>query len=456
MLAISVTSGWRRTVGGWSAGCKGGFKPDHGRGGHAFCPAAGQRLECRRDAARSIERGAWATAWPANVYEGAVIDTATEPLAIHGGRPALAGEGPVWPLADEAVHEALERAWADGSWGRYLGPHGERLEQELVRMQQVDFAALCCSGTFAVELALRSLKISPGDEVVMAGYDFPGNFRAVEATGAVPVLVDVESDGWLLDIEQLAAAVGPRTRAILISHLHGAILDMPRLVRFAESHRLAVVEDACQAPGALASGRMAGSWGDVGVLSFGGSKLLSAGRGGAIVTRHAEVQQRAKIFCQRGNHAFPLSELQAAILLPQLARLAERNARRRASVERLLRQTEGARGLRPLGPAAADSAPSYYKLAWRYRGEELGGLAIDEFVAALQAEGAPIDTGFRGFARRSQRRCRKIGSLAESQRAAETTLLLHHPILLEPPERIDDLARALVKVTSAFSKPGSA
>ncbi len=379
-----------------------------------------------------------------------------EPLAIHGGPQALAGDPPVWPVADEAVREALERAWADGSWGRYLGPHSQRLEQELVRLHEVDFVSLCCSGTFAVELALRSLKVSPGDEVVMAGYDFPGNFRAVEATGALPVLVDVEPDGWLLDIEQLPAAVGPQTRAILISHLHGAILDMPRLMRFAQHHRLAVVEDACQAPGASASGRMAGSWGDVGVLSFGGSKLLTAGRGGAIVTRHADVQQRAKLFCQRGNHAFPLSELQAAILLPQLAQLAERNARRRDSVERLLRQTEGACGLRPLGPAAADSAPSYYKLAWRYCGDELGGLAIDQFVAAIQAEGAPIDTGFRGFARRSQRRCRKIGPLAESQRAAETTLLLHHPILLEPPERIDALARALIKVTSAFSKPASA
>ncbi len=346
---------------------------------------------------------------------------------------------------------AIERAWSDGSWGRYHGPHSRRLEQELARLHDVEFVSLCCSGTFAVELALRGLKVGPSDEVILAGYDFPGNFRAIEAIGARPVLVDVEEDGWLLDIDQLAAALSGQTRAILVSHLHGGIADMPKIVDFARERGLAVVEDACQAPVAVVAGRTAGSWGDVGVLSFGGSKLLTAGRGGAIVTRQAEVHQRAKVFCQRGNNAFPLTELQAAILLPQLNKLAERNQRRRANVERLLAQTQGLNGLRPLVNRTANSAPSYYKLAWRYDAAELGDSPIDEFARALQAEGVPLDTGFRGFARRAERRCRKIGPLPHSQRAAETTLLLHHPILLENPTRMDDLSRAIAKVAAHFS-----
>jgi perosamine synthetase len=366
----------------------------------------------------------------------------------------LAGDPPVWPIADEEVRLAIERAWADGSWGRYEGIHGRQLEQELARLHDAEFVTLCCSGTFAVELALRGLKIGPSDEVILAGYDFPGNFRAIEATGARPVVVDVEPEGWLLDADQLPAALSGQTRAILISHLHGEVADMPRIMNFAREHGLAVVEDACQAPGGLAAGRMAGSWGDVGVLSFGGSKLLTAGRGGAIVTRQAEVHQRAKVFCQRGNNAFPLSELQAAILLPQLARLAERNARRRANVERLLAQTKDVSGLRPPVNPTASSAPSYYKLAWRYCAAETGDCPIDEFVAAIQAEGVPMDTGFRGFARRTGRRCRKVGSLPHSQRAADSTLLLHHPILLESAERIEGLARAIVKVVAAFA-PGA-
>ncbi|MBI3837690.1 MAG: aminotransferase class V-fold PLP-dependent enzyme [Planctomycetia bacterium] len=363
----------------------------------------------------------------------------------------MAGDPPVWPIPDEEVRLAIERAWADGSWGRYDGVHGQQLEQELARLHDAGFVTLCCSGTFAVELALRGLKIGSSDEVILAGYDFPGNFRAIEATGARPVLVDVQRDGWLLDIDQLPAALNGQTRAILISHLHGGIADMPRIMNFAHKHGLAVVEDACQAPGGLVAGRIAGSWGDVGILSFGGSKLLTAGRGGAIITRQAEVHQRAKVFCQRGNNAFPLSELQAAILLPQLAKLAERNQGRRANVERLLAHTHGLPGLRPLVNRTANSAPCYYKLAWRYSAAELRDCPIDEFVAALQAEGVPVDRGFRGFARRSGRRCRKIGPLPESQLAAETTLLLHHPILLEQPARIDDLARAIAKVAGAFA-----
>jgi dTDP-4-amino-4,6-dideoxygalactose transaminase len=346
----------------------------------------------------------------------------------------------------------LECAWEDGSWGRYHGPHSARLEQELARLHQVQFVTLCCSGTFAVELALRGLNITAGDEVVLAGYDFPGNFRAIEATGARPVLIDVEPDGWLMHLDGLSSALSGHTRAVVVSHLHGAMADMPRLMDFAGRHGLAVVEDACQSPGALAAGRMAGSWGDVGVLSFGGSKLLTAGRGGAIVTRHAAIHQRAKIFCQRGNHAFPLTELQAAILLPQLEQLAERNELRRSHVERLLSQTVGLPGLRPLVNRTAGSAPSYYKFAWRYLAAELADCPIDQFVAALTAEGAPLDTGFRGFTRRTERRCRKVGPLPHSQRTAETTILLHHPILLQSPERIDDLARAFAKVSSALSK----
>jgi dTDP-4-amino-4,6-dideoxygalactose transaminase len=373
-------------------------------------------------------------------------------LAIHGGRRALAVDPPAWPPADDDVRLALERAWADGSWGRYHAGHTEHLAAELARMHDVEFVELCCSGTLAVELALRGLKIGAPDEVILAGYDFPGNFRAIEATGAKPVLVDVEADGWLLDVDALCAAKSDRTRAVIVSHLHGQLADMPRLMDLARQHGLAVVEDACQATGATLAGRVAGSWGDVGVLSFGGSKLLTAGRGGAILTRDTEVHQRAKIFCQRGNHAFPMSELQAAVLVPQLELLAQRNETRRFAVRRLLAAAANLPGLRPLTHRTPEAEPSYYKLAWRYVPQELHDCPIDDFVAALQAEGLPFDRGFRGFALRSQRRCRKVGPLEHSRRAAETTIVLHHPILLEPPARIDAVAHGMAKVTRAFSR----
>jgi dTDP-4-amino-4,6-dideoxygalactose transaminase len=227
---------------------------------------------------------------------------------------------------------------------------------------------------------------------------------------------------------------------------------MPRVVEFARAHRLAVIEDACQAPAARVAGRIAGSWGDVSTLSFGGSKLLTAGRGGAILTASAEIHQRAKVFCHRGNHAFPLSELQAAALLPQLARLDVRNELRRANAARLLEATRELVPLTALGNSLPDSAASLYKLSWFYRGDALPDCPLDTFLAALAAEGVPCDAGFRGFAGRSDRRCRKVGPLAHSCRAAEATVLLHHPVLLAPAETIDALAAAMAKVVRGLAR----
>jgi len=376
-------------------------------------------------------------------------------LAIDGAAPTVTGGPPSWPPPDEAVRTALIAAYEDGSWGRYLGPNCQRLIRMLSEFHSLDHVLLCSSGTIAVELALRGLGVAAGDEVILAGYDFPGNFRAVEAVGAAPVLVDIEPETWCLDPDHFDQAITESTRAIIVSHLHGGVARMREIMSLAASRGLLVVEDACQAPGARIAGhgldgQLAGTWGDVSVLSFGGSKLLTAGRGGAIFTRHANVFQRAKIFAQRGNDAFPLSELQAAVLCPQLSRLGERNALRNQMANHLtehLRSVTGLLGVRN----PTDTIPSFYKMAWRYDAEHWGGVDRATFLAALQAEGVAIDEGFRGFTRRSAGRCRRVGSLEHSDRAAQQTVLLHHPVLLEPTHVIDQVAQAFVKVQRWFS-----
>ena len=350
-----------------------------------------------------------------------------------------------WPLADELVAAALRDASADGSWGRYHGPHVPRLAAALASFFQSEFVSPCCSGTFAVQLALRGLRIEPGDEVLLAGYDFPGNFRSIEAVGATPVLVDVAPGNWNLDPGLLAEACSPRTRAVLVSHLHGGLVPMRELCDWAREHRLSVVEDICQAPGAMVEGRLAGTWGDVGVLSFGGSKLLTAGRGGAILTRHAEIHQRAKIYCEQGNHAYPLSELQAAVLAPQLARLTERNQHRAASAALLRRALSGVACLKNFENVAESCQPVYYKLGFQFNAEA-AGCSRETFLLAAQAAGIPIDAGFRGFLNRGPRRCRRGGTLVESARAAVGSVVLHHPVLLQPVEVIEQLGAALQAV----------
>ncbi|MGI9429674.1 MAG: DegT/DnrJ/EryC1/StrS family aminotransferase [Bythopirellula sp.] len=340
-------------------------------------------------------------------------------------------DGPCeWPVADDEVRAALEAAYRDGSWGRYHGPHGAALVADLSAAFACQHAFLCSSGTIGVELALRGCGVEAGDEVILAGYDFPGNFRAVEAIGARPVLVDVDPSSWCLDAERLAAVERERVRAVIVSHLHGGVAEMPKINQLARQRKWAVVEDACQQPGAQLDGRPLGSWGDAGVLSFGGSKLLTAGRGGAVLTDDPHILQRMKVYAERGNWAFPLSELQAAVLRPQLVKLDARNQKRRESVAIILDALAGVtEWLRPLG-SRENAAPAYYKLAWSLIAAENAGHVRDQLIAGLQAAGVPIDIGFRGFVRRSGRRCEKVGSLEISKQLSQSTLLLHHPILL--------------------------
>ncbi len=362
---------------------------------------------------------------------------------------------PPWPLADEDVKAALERAYGSGDWGRYHGAECASLSDELQAHHGVEHASLCSSGTVAVELALRGLGVAAGDEVLLAAYDFPGNFRAIEAIGARPVLLDLGEVDAQLDVRQVETAVSPRTKAVIASHLHSGFVDMPALRTIADDTGLAIVEDACQCPGAWLSGKRAGTWGDIGVLSFGGSKLLTAGRGGALLCNDAGIMQRIKVFRERGNDAFPLSELQAAVLRPQLAKLDTYNAQRFQASRHLIARMEQVSTLQPLAEVTSNQDPTssghdlhqpgFYKLGMWFDPES-AGKGRDAFSDAARAAGIALDPGFRGFAGRSGRRCRKVGELTNAQKAAEQLLILHHPVLLEPYETLDVLAATLQKL----------
>lgn len=376
-----------------------------------------------------------------------------ETLAIDGGQPVLTEPTPAWPWADDAVQNAINEALSDGSWGQYEGRWTESLLEQLKLRFDCESAMLCSSGTIAVELALRGTGVRDGDEVILAGYDFPGNFRAIEAIGATPVLVDVIQRGWVIDPEQVKLALNRQTTAIVVSHLHGQTAEIESIRSIVQSHNqnsantVSIIEDACQVPGGKIRGKPLGSFGDVATFSFGGSKLLSAGRGGAIVSNDASVVQRAKIYAQRGNDAFPLSQLQAAVLGPQFDRLESLTRTRHQSAQILIERTKHLRGLLALEQHVADSEPAFYKLPWLLKDITPGWVRSD-FIVALKAEGVWVGEGFRGFLRRSPRRCRKIGTLVHSQIAAQQTVLLHHPVLLRTASTVELVARAFEKVTA--------
>ncbi|MCA9265109.1 MAG: DegT/DnrJ/EryC1/StrS family aminotransferase [Planctomycetales bacterium] len=373
-----------------------------------------------------------------------------DPLAIHGGSPAFPSGPPSWPGFDAEVHQAAQAACTDGSWGRYLGAHGDRLRERLANVHGTPHVKLCSSGTVGIELALRAAGVAPGDEVILGGYDFPGNFRAIERVGARPVLADIEPQTLCLAPSGLDQAYSPQVKAIVASHLHSGIADMPAIRAWACQRRVFVVEDACQAQGAQVHGRPAGSWGDAGVLSFGGSKVVTAGRGGAVLLHDPAAYQRLKIYADQGNDAYPLSELQAAVLLPQWEALPDRNRQRRTAVAHLRDLLADVPQLEFLGNSEHADWPAYYRVAWRWNPTSTG-CDRDEFAAAMRAEGVAIDPGFSGFFRRGARRCRHADALTETRRAAESVVSLHHPILTLRPRQVTPLAAIIRRVARALA-----
>ncbi|MDB5391952.1 MAG: aminotransferase class V-fold PLP-dependent enzyme, partial [Planctomycetaceae bacterium] len=367
--------------------------------------------------------------------------------AILGGQPIRAAGPPDWPLKEAAIQQALLSTWESGDWGRYHGDNTKRLIDRISRLLRVEHVLPCSSGTAAVELALRGMQVGPGDEVILSAYDFKGNFQDILALGATPVLVDLDPRTWQLDPHELTAAVSSKTKAIIASHLHGGVVAMPEVMEFARAKQIPVLEDACQMPGAVVAGKRAGTWGDAGVWSFGGSKLLTAGRGGAVFTNNGEIAQRIRLWTQRGNDAYPLSELQAAVLLPQLERLEEHELRRWENVERLRIHFSALGGLVPFPILLTESRPGFYKLGLQYESQAFG-MSRDRFAVAMRSEGIALDAGFRALHKiHSKRRFRTVGALREADRADECILVLHHPILLtESPVDLQQIVLAAGRI----------
>lgn len=365
----------------------------------------------------------------------------------------------VWPPAEEQLRDVFLGLLNDGSWGRYHGPHCDALRSELQSYHGVSQSVLCCSGTAAVELALRAAGVGPGDEVVMCAYDFKANLVNVLTCGGMPVLVDTEPGRPVPDPERLKAAVTSRTKAILVSHLHGLMVPMRVLREFCDSRGLVLIEDACQNPGAMVDGRRAGAWGDLGVLSFGGSKLLTAGRGGAILTSSRVLAQRIALYNQRGNEAYPLSEMQAAVLLPQLRQLDVRNRQRAASVDMLRSKLRDQRVLSLLsmedvaqfGVEAETvqgpwNAAAFYKVAFRVT-DEFPAELRETIVSACEVAGIPLASGFVALQTiHARSRYRSAGALDQSAELGQRLLVLHHPVLLAGVEVLERMSERLNEV----------
>ncbi len=226
--------------------------------------------------------------------------------------------------------------------GRYIGgPVVESFEQQFAAYHGNNHCIACNSGTDALYLALRALEIGTGDEVITTPFTFVATAEVISAVGATPIFVDIDSNTFNIDLQQVAAAITPKTKAIIPVHLFGQPVDMTALMAIAKSHNLAVIEDCAQATGATWDNQKVGSIGDIGCFSFYPTKNLGGcGDGGAITTNDPQLAAELRILKEHGqkNRYYyeeiginsRLDSLQAAILQIKLRYLDTWNHQRRA------------------------------------------------------------------------------------------------------------------------------
>jgi dTDP-4-amino-4,6-dideoxygalactose transaminase len=234
------------------------------------------------------------------------------------------------------------------------GPMVARFEDAFARVAGTAHAVAVNSGTTALVAALQVLDLQPGDEVVTSPFTFVATLNAILEAGATVRFADVSREDFALDPDAVAAVLGPRTKVLLPVHLYGQTADMGKLLPLAEEHGLHIVEDAAQAVGSSFQGKPAGSYG-LGCFSLYATKNITTGEGGVITCDDDELADRLRVLRNQGmrtrytyelpGHNYRMSDLHAAIGIPQVAKLDELVAARRRNARQLTTGLTGTLGL---------------------------------------------------------------------------------------------------------------
>lgn len=207
---------------------------------------------------------------------------------------------PMWPsFNEESLKDVLEPL-KNGKVNYWTGPKGMEFEKKWAEWMGVDFAISCTNGTAALHIAISSLGIGPGDEVIVPSYSFIASSFAAVQGGAIPVFADVTED-HTIDPKAIEPLVNERTKAIVVVHLYGVVCDMDPIMAIAKKYNLKVIEDCAQCFGGYYKGKMAGTIGDAGCFSFCQSKhFTTGGEGGMVVTNDENLGWECRSFRDHG------------------------------------------------------------------------------------------------------------------------------------------------------------
>jgi dTDP-4-amino-4,6-dideoxygalactose transaminase len=394
----------------------------------------------------------------------------TSTLAVDGGTPTRTAPFPTWPVYDDTEEKALLSVLQSGRWGSTSGEVVARFAEEFCRFQGAAYGVPVANGTLALVAALRAAGVGPGDEVIVTPYTFIASASSVVLSGAVPVFVDVLPDTLLIDPGAAAAAITPRTKAIMAVHIAGCPCDMDALLDVAGAHGISVVEDAAQATGAEWRDRRVGAIGDIGTFSFQSSKNMTAGEGGIIVTDDAALADRAWSLANVGRSRqgawyqhdiigwnLRLTEFQAAILRAQLGRVPQQASVRSRNATELTARLNDIPGVTPLRVDDRVTAHGWHL----YVVQLAGGLDKQSFLRALTAEGVPCSAGYVTLNRNEALRDAARAAAGDpsltftdcpvAQSAERNVAWMPQNILLGDSADVADVADAVAKVAGALT-----
>ncbi|MCD9199584.1 DegT/DnrJ/EryC1/StrS family aminotransferase [Aeromicrobium wangtongii] len=273
------------------------------------------------------------------------------------------------------------------------GPMVARFEEEFASLVGTKHAVAVNNGTTALVAALQVLDLEPGDEVLTTPFTFVATLNAILEAGATATFADIDESDFNVTAKTLSEGLTERTRALLPVHLYGQAADTAPIAALAEEHGLGLIEDAAQSHGATVDGRGAGSFG-IGTFSFYATKNLTTGEGGMITTDDDDIADRLRVLRNQGmraryqyevaGHNYRLTDLQAALVLPQLERYPSVIASRQANAAHL---TAGLMGIEGITPPVAAPGRQHVWHQYTIRVDSTAGIDREAFVERLHAGG---------------------------------------------------------------------
>jgi len=399
-------------------------------------------------------------------------------LALHGGTPVRTTPYPAWPQFDEREREGLLAVLESRQWWSTEGRVVREFEEAWGAFHGSPPAVACTNGTHAIELLLTAAGIGEGDEVIVPDWSFLATVSAVLMVNAVPVIVDVDPGTGCIDPGLVEAAVSERTRAVIAVHVAGHPADLTALTEVCLRHDLLLLEDCAHAHGSQWEGRPVGTFGVGGTFSFQASKLMTAGEGGAVVSTSEDVLASVRSLGDCGRRPgewfyshfelggnVRMTEWQGAVLLAQLERFPEQQARRNRNAQWLNEALGAIPGLHPQQRDPRTTSQGSYCYVVRLDPAVVGA-GREAVREALVAEGMPLTMSYPplhrlelfaspdGLAPRFRRRPFDPDPLhlPVTDRLAAETLWFKTAVLMGDERDCQDVVDAVAKVVGAASE----